>query len=119
MPKAKPKSPLLPDPDQGGVPEGLSPKAAEWWHALQADFPLNDSAGRLLLESALRAFDRAEDARRLIDAEGAVVRDRFDQAGPHPGVRIERDSRAQMLCCLKQLNLDIAPARPPGRPSGF
>lgn len=102
-----------------GVPAGLSAEAVLWWHALQADFPLSDSAGRLLLETALRSFDRATEAARLIDAEGAVVKDRFNQSAPHPAIRIERDSRAQMLAALRALNLDIAPARPPGRPSGY
>ena len=106
-------------PAPEGVPLGLSDDAARWWASLQADFPLSDSAGRLLLETALRAFDRAEEARRMVEAEGAVVRDRFEQPGPHPAIRIERDSRAQMLTALKALNLDIAPARPPGRPSGY
>jgi hypothetical protein len=99
-------------------PKGLSTAAQRWWHELQRDYPLNDSAGALLLEQALRAFDRCEEARASIDAEGAILKDRFGQAVAHPGLKIERDSRHQMFVALKALNLDIAPAKPPGRPLG-
>jgi hypothetical protein len=59
-----------------------------------------------------------EEARLQVDRDGAVQRDRFDQLVPHPALKIERDSRHQMIQALRQLNLDIAPARPPGRPMG-
>ncbi len=100
------------------APAGLSPAAQEWWKNLQADYPLADSAGMLLLEQAMRAFDRCEEARAALDRDGAIVADRFDQRVPHPAVKLERDARHQLLQCLRALNLDVEPARPPGRPSG-
>lgn len=101
------------------VPEGLSPTAAGWWRRLTREYAISDEAGRLLLEQALRAFDRAETARALLDAEGVVVRDRWGQAKPHPAAAIERDMRAQCLAALRALNLDVEPLRDgPGRPVG-
>ncbi len=99
-------------------PKGLSKAAQRWWHELQTDYPLTDAAGQLLLEQGLRAFDRSEAARALVDKEGAILRDRFGQCVPHPALKVERDSRHQMLMALKALNLDISPAKLSGRPTG-
>ena len=101
-----------------GAPAGLSPAAARWWTQLQSDYPLTDSAGQLLLEQAMRAFDRCEEARAMLDQDGGIITDRFGQKVPHPAIKLERDCRHQLLQCLRALNLDIEPARPPGRPSG-
>ena len=99
-------------------PQGLSDAARRWWHELQKDYPLTDAAGALLLETALRALDRTEEARAIVDKEGTILKDRFGQSVPHPALKAERDARAQMLIALKQLNLDVAPAARPGRPLG-
>jgi P27 family predicted phage terminase small subunit len=100
------------------VPRSLSKAARRLWLQVTTDFEVTDSAGLALLTQALYAWDRCEAARALVDAEGAVVRDRFNQLVPHPAVRIERDSRAQFVRCMAALNLDVQPARPPGRPPG-
>lgn len=57
---------------------------------------------------------------KRIKKDGQVVKDRFDQDKPHPLLATERDSRAQMMQALKQLNLDIEVASHPGagRPPG-
>lgn len=91
------------------APQGLSRPAKTWWARLVKEYGINDAAGLMLLEQALRSFDRAEEARRLIDAEGAVVRDRFDQSRQHPACQIERDSRAAMVKTLGALGIDGGP----------
>jgi len=66
-----------------------------------------------LLVKALEAFDRAEQARVLIDAEGLIVRSRLGEARPHPAVAVERDSRAAFGTLMKLLALDVeAPSSP-------
>ena len=102
------------------TPPSLSADATAWWKLLTAEYQLEDAAGLLLLETALQAFDRMHEARRLIAEHGAVTLDRFQQLRPNPATTIERDSRAAMLSALKALNLDIEPlrdgaGRPPGR----
>ncbi len=99
-------------------PASLSLGARSWWRRIQKDFVVDDEAGLLVLETALLAFDRMEAARKLIDAEGSVVKDRFGQPRAHPAVVIERDARSAMLTGLRQLNLDVEPARRLGRPIG-
>jgi len=100
------------------APKELSKLARRLWVELQTDFVLSDSAGQVLLTQALHAWDRCEAARKLVDREGPILQDRFGQAVPHPAAKIERDSRAQFLAALKALNLDVAAAKPPGRPLG-
>jgi phage terminase small subunit len=101
------------------VPVGLSDSAAHWYRVLRAEFDIKDEAGRLLLETAMRAFDRGESARVLLERDGVVIADRWGQQKPHPAATIERDARAGMLAALKALNLDVEPLRDKlGRPGG-
>ena len=99
-------------------PKALSAAAKGWWKTLTNDYMIegNDSAG-LLLETALRAFDRMTQAQALIGEHGMVTFDRNGQLRPNPACVIERDSRAAMLMALKSLNLDLEPLHTrPGRP---
>jgi phage terminase small subunit len=101
------------------APVGLTPTSAAWWKTLVDDYDIIDSAGLLLLENAMRARDRMEQARALITEHGAVTVDRFGQLRSNPATTIERDSRAAMQSALKALNLDMEPLRDTvGRPPG-
>ena len=100
-------------------PKDLSAAAKTWWVTLTRDYLIeaNDSAGLLLLETALRAFDRMTQAQALIVEHGLVTLDRNGQLRPNPACVIERDSRSAMLMALKSLNLDLEPLHQrPGRP---
>ena len=99
------------------APKHLSKDARDWWTKIQDEYGINDNAGKLLLQTALEAFDRMKSAANRINKDGAAVEDRFGQVKPHPLLPAERDARSQMLLALKQLNLDIEPLRDrPGRP---
>lgn len=100
------------------TPSGLSAAAAGWWARLCEEYGIEDQAGLLLLETAMRAFDRMTQASELIDTHGAVTADRFGQLRPNPATTIERDSRAAMMSALKNLNLDLEPVGKIGRPPG-
>jgi P27 family predicted phage terminase small subunit len=100
-------------------PVGLSQPARRWWTRLVREYSISDPAGELLLETALRAFDRAEQARRLLNKDGCCTVDSKGRPKAHPAASVERDSRAGMLQALKALNLDVEPLRDrPGRPGG-
>ena len=86
-------------------PAGLSAAARAWWRRLVNDFGIEDSAGLLLLQTAMRAFDRMQDAATLIRRDGVVIDDRFKQKKPHPAAQIERDARAGMITALRALRL--------------
>ncbi len=69
-----------------------------------------------VLVKALEAFDRAEQARALVTAEGLIVLSRLNEPKAHPAVPIERDSRAQFFAGMKQLGLDVeSPTNPSPR----
>jgi phage terminase small subunit len=99
-------------------PKGLSPAAVAWWKRLHAEFDLDDTGAAFLLESALRAFDRMNQAGALVDKHGVAIADRYGQLKSNPAVAAERDSRAAMLQAFKALNLDVLPPLKPGRPAG-
>jgi P27 family predicted phage terminase small subunit len=99
-------------------PSHLSKEAKSWWRKLCAEYDLSDAAAKILLETALSAFDRWQGARKILAREGAVVRDRFGQRQAHPALAIERDSKGTMLRAFKSLNLDLEPLRDVGRPPG-
>ena len=106
-------SPQFPNP-----PPHLSPEAKTWWTRLFEEYDLSDAGAQLLLESALGAFDRWQEARKLLAREGPIMRDRFGQRRTHPAVAIERDSKATMARALKELHLDLEPLNArPGRPT--
>ncbi len=100
-------------------PKGLSREGARWWRRLTTEYEIGDEAGRLILMTAMEAFDRMRQAQAVLAKDGLVVTDRFAQKKAHPLCTVERDSRAQMLAALKALNLDVEPLRnTPGRPGG-
>ncbi len=100
-------------------PSDLSKEAKKFWKSLQKEYGITDTAGIHLLTDAARFFDRREEARQILKKDGCTIQDRFGQTIAHPATRIERDSSAAMLRCLKALNLDLEPlhskaGRPPG-----
>lgn len=99
-------------------PATLSKPARQWWEKLQSEYGIVDAGGMLVLNTAMAAFDRMEEAKRTLKREGTTFSDRFGQPRGHPSVVIERDSRAAMLQALRALHLDIEPLKQPGRPAG-
>ena len=101
------------------APATLSTEGRRWWARLLDEYEIDDPAGLLLLQILFEAFDRMRGAQRRIKKDGSIIKDRFDQLRAHPAITTERDSRAQMLMAMKNLNLDIEPLRDgPGRQGG-
>ncbi len=108
-------------PDPVGPPEHLQPATAEWWEATCTAYVLEPHHVRLLTLAA-EAWDRGQEARQILAADGITVTDRFDQVRPHPAVAIERDARLSFARLMRELDLDSEPAplsRPPRRGSVF
>ena len=87
-------------------PKHLSVEAKKLWQGLFNDYSLNDAAGLLLLQSACEAYDRLQEARKVLDKEGAVFSDRWGQRKTHPAAGVERDARTQMHSALRLLKLE-------------
>jgi hypothetical protein len=94
------------------------PRSRHLWRTLSTDYEIEDSAGLLLLETVVHSFDRALAARKVLKAEGPLVRDRFRQLKVHPACLIENNARLVMMKALKELHLDLEPLGPVGRPPG-
>ena len=88
-------------------PAHLERPERELWKQIISQYQIHDAGGKKILEIALFAHQRARQARELIDEEGMVFLDRFQQKKCHPLCSVERDARAQFLSALKLLNLEI------------
>jgi hypothetical protein len=68
-----------------------------------------------LLTLAAEAWDRGQQARAVLDAEGISYVDRFGAPRSRPEVAVERDSRIAFARLLRELDLDVD-TRPDPRP---
>lgn len=104
--------PLRAVPDEPAPPPEppghLSDAMKAWWRDVEDTYRL-EPAHRLLMTHAAESWDRAEQARLLVDVDGPVQVDRFGQKKPHPAVAIERDARAAFARSLRQLDLEGEP----------
>lgn len=89
-------------------PDGLSALARTLWDAICEESAI-DAAAAKILETYCQAFDRRQDARAAITAEGAVIKDRFGVQKISPWVAIERDSTLIMHRAFRLLGFDQEP----------
>lgn len=100
------------------IPTHLAPDTRKWVRSILDDFDLESPEIRLLILTAT-AWDRAEEARKLIATEGLTIIDRYGSPKAHPAVSIERDSRISFFRGVRELALggDTTPeTRPPRTP---
>jgi hypothetical protein len=98
------------------LPKHLSDDGREFWSSVISEFSINDAAGFALLLTAAEALDRMSAARRVIQDEGELVKDRYGQSRINPACQLERDSRNGFLAAMRALHLETGPPRPVGRP---
>jgi P27 family predicted phage terminase small subunit len=99
------------------APADLTPESADWFARIVREYQVCDEPGVLHLTQALRAYDRANQARETLANEGLMVKDRLGNTRPHPAATIEVNSTRNFLSCMKALGLDMESTRPtPGRP---
>ena len=97
-------------------PAHLALPTARWWADVVDDYQLEGHHLRLL-QAACEAWDRAQQAREILAAEGVTFTDDRGNPRAHPAVQIEKDARTAFARLIRELDLDIqAPAaakRPP------
>ena len=99
----------------------LKPATRRWANGIMKRFVL-ESHHRLLLLAASQAWDRAQEAKALVDAQGAVILDRFSSPKEHPGCAVEARATLTFMKALRELGLDLErpeDPRPPCRPGGY
>ena len=96
------------------APEYLTDASKDWWNSVVQEYELEQHHFKLL-EMACSTWDRCSAARAVIDAEGPVFLDRYNQPKARPEVAIERDSRILFARLVRELDLDFhgASDRPP------
>lgn len=92
----------------------MSRSARDFYRSVTRSFVLEEHHLRVLT-LACEAYDRAAQARAIVEKEGIVTHDRAGRPIVHPAVIVERDSRAAFARLIKQLDLDIVPPGPAGR----
>lgn len=121
----KPLPPLSFTPKKGGrkkrpkqkPPGHLSKQGKDWWLWVTNEFELEEHHFKLLT-AACESWDRTQQARRRLKKYGLTYQDRFGAPRARPEVSIERDNRLAFARLLRELDLDIDPPGPPGRPPG-
>ncbi len=102
---------------RGPTPPGhLSETAKSWWRSVLVDFDL-ELHHQHLLRLACESFDRCQQARLILDAEGITFKDDRNNVRAHPAVAIEKDSRIAFARLVRELDLDVdGPAAAPRPP---
>ena len=99
------------------APRHLQPKTRKWVNSVLGEYELESHHAKLLTLAA-EAWDRCQEARRTLAAEGCTYINRFNEPRAHPCVAIERDSRIAYARLLRELALDVneppESPRPPG-----
>jgi hypothetical protein len=99
-------------------PDHLGDDGRALWSGVQTEYGITDPAGLELLRQAAEAADRIASVRRQIDQAGELL---VIKGVPrvNPLCAVERDQRASLVRCLRNLNLDLEPLRDRvGRPPG-
>src|SRR5262245_40230445 len=97
-------------------PSDLSAAARAIWQTVHREWDV-DTASRVLLVTALRAYDRCELAREMVAKEGMVI-PVGNTVKPHPAIGIWRSAETAFIRCWRQLAFDAPPPGPMGRPAG-
>ncbi len=85
----------------------LSTEAVRLSSKIAKEWSIRDSAGKLLLQTAMECLDAMRAAQQVLAHEGVITLDRFKQPKLHPAAQREKESRAHLLAALKALNLDL------------
>lgn len=101
--KAEELLPLPQHGEAGPAPLKLTGPRKKLYDDLRARYALT-TTDEALVRSAAESLERAAALAALVDREGAVLRDRFGGAKPHPGILLERDFRAAAARTLAALS---------------
>lgn len=96
-------------------PAHLSQATRKWWRLIVDEYELGPHHLRVL-QAACEAWDRQQEARERLAADGAYITDRFGQLRPHPALAVERDSRIAFIRAVRELALDDSEPEPPRPP---
>jgi hypothetical protein len=95
---------LPPGPDPPPkAPASLKRPGKSLWTAIQSAYNIDDPGGIAHLLTACRAEDDIRRWRAIVQAEGALVTDRFGQRKAHPLLSAVRDAESVKMRALRAL----------------
>lgn len=96
------------------VPKNLKESTKSWIKKINHDYFLESHHQKLLILAG-QAWDEAQASRKVIDKDGPVYLDRFQQPKKRPEVEIEADARIAFCRIMRELSLSEEPPdnRPP------
>lgn len=89
------------------APKHLMTATRGWWNSVVQDYQLEGHHLRLL-QAACEAWDRLQQAREILAADGLTTRTETGLKA-HPCIAIERDSRLGFARLVRELDLDVEP----------
>jgi phage terminase small subunit len=95
-------------------PKHLAAATRAWWKSVVEDYSLEQHHLRLL-QLAGEAWDRGQQARRVLTTDGLTTRTETGLKA-HPCIAIERDSRLAFARLIRELDLDTEPPAQGRRP---
>ena len=98
--------------------EKLEPSTRKWITQIKKRYVLEDYHLRLLILAG-QAWDRAQEARAMIEEEGPIQEDRFGQKKPHPSVQIEAVSMLNFAKLLRESGIDLEKSEGPRVPRQY
>lgn len=100
----------MPEPKEFPAPAGLSDRATALWHGVVPSRAVSHGR-RALIEEALRALDRADEAAAIVNRDGlSFTTETTGAVHIHPAVRIEREARQMFAKIWSGMHLDWSQA---------
>jgi P27 family predicted phage terminase small subunit len=94
-------------------PAHLTAQTKRWWREVTTLFELEPHHLKLL-QGAAEAWDRCQQAREILKADGLILTDRFEQKKLHPAALVERDAKTLFAKLIRELAFDVP--QPDSRP---
>ena len=88
------------------APSGLTKRSRDLWSAVLADYDLGP-AELEVLRGALESLDRADEAAKVLKAEGLSTVDRYGSPKAHPLLDVEQRCRTAFRQSVRQLGLEV------------
>ena len=89
------------------APSDLSNEAKKIWNKICREYDGLDTYFHTILKVCLESYDRLQQARRVIDEEGPMLKTPTGFARENPMLKIEKEARSGFLQAAKMLNLEI------------
>ena len=98
------------------IPQHLATGTKNWFRQVLEEYDLEPHHVKLLTLAA-EAWDRAAEAEKAIRKFGVLYKEpHSDKPRVNPCIKVKEQAEVIFARLIRELNLDIEPPKPPGRP---